>query len=54
MNSKKEFLYNLVFESLIYILGNENGKRLNIETIVTDHVVDLIKVVTKIFPTVNV
>ena len=50
MNSKSEFIYNLVFESVFNIITQYNKFNLDIQTIVTDSELALINVTNKYFP----
>ena len=50
MNSKKEILYQYVFDSIIRLLSDDNNNHIKFETIVTDQEVGLINVINKIFP----
>jgi len=50
LNSKKEELYDIVFESIINNILKEDYNNLNFETIVTDQEVALINSINKFFP----
>ena len=50
MNSKKEILYNYIFESIIKLLTDDKNKEIQFETIVTDQEPGLVNVISKIFP----
>ena len=50
MNSKREFIYNLVFESVLSIITQYNKYKLSIHTIVTDSEIAFINVTNKFFP----
>ena len=50
MNSKKEILYQYVFESILRLISEDKNKDIKFETIVTDQEQGLINVINKIFP----
>ena len=50
MNSKEEYLYDLVFHSLLRIVWHDNLEHILVETIVTDQEKALINMVKKYFP----
>ena len=50
MNSKKEILYQYVFESILRLISDDKNKDIKFETIVTDQEQGLINVINKIFP----
>ena len=50
MNSKKEILYQYVFESIIRLLSDDNNINFKFETIVTDQEIGLINGIKKFFP----
>ena len=50
LNSKKEILYDLVFESLVKIIFDNNMNKLTWETIVTDQELALVNSIKKYFP----
>ena len=50
MNSKKEILYQYVFESIVRLLSDGKNNHISFDTIVTDQETGLINVITKIFP----
>ena len=51
MNSKKEELYDIIFDSIVNILTQNKNIELEVETIVTDQEKALINCVKKYFPT---
>ena len=50
MNSKKEILYQYIFESILRLISDDKNKDIKFETIVTDQETGLINVINKIFP----
>ena len=50
MNSKKEILYQYVFESIVRLLSDGKNNHISFDTIVTDQETGLINVITKLFP----
>ena len=50
LNSKKEILYDLIFESLVKIIFDNNMNKLAWETIVTDQELALVNSIKKYFP----
>ena len=50
LNSKKEYIYDLIFQSLLNIIFKNNKDLIKFETIVTDQEIALINIVKKYFP----
>ena len=50
MNSKEEYLYDLVFQSILRIIWLDNRENIKVETIVTDQDKALINVINKYYP----
>ena len=50
LNSKKEYIYDLIFQSLLNIIFKNMKDLIKFETIVTDQEIALINIVKKYFP----
>jgi len=50
LNSKKEYIYDLIFQSLLKIIFKNKMENIKFETIVTDQEIALINIVKKYFP----